>query len=65
MQAGDLVKITAPEHTVGWPAGKIGLITTVLEKNNLADYVVSVACDRGLETVYVLHNEVVVISASR
>ena len=31
MQVGDLVRIIAPEHIVGWPAGYVGIILEKLE----------------------------------
>ena len=64
MEVGDLVKIIAPESVVGWPAGKVGLVTTVLA-NGLTDYVVGVASSEGLKSVYVHHREIKAIDESR
>jgi len=65
VQVGDLVKIIAPESVVGWPAGKVGLITVALDKYHALDYIISVVCSDGAKNVYVLCHEVKIFNANR
>ena len=74
MQVGDLVRIIAPEHIVGWPAGYVGIILEKLEppdENDLGwltfdiDYIVTIVRKGKVEHVYVYGNEIELVDESR
>jgi len=64
MQVGNIVKVIAPEQITGHAAGKMGIVTDVIEDDMLSVYdcIVKVCDHNGVHDVYLLQSEVLIIS---